>query len=298
MESPPSAASRLSDGSDATLEYMDGDTVAVRFPEGIPSSATLVRIYKSITGSETGYVQFIKEFPASSFAGGAEVQIAEKDENAGEEMPEIESPFADLTCIQNVPGSFYVGFSPTSPKTVCFSEVDMLYSWPVAYRYDISDNIVAIAVTSNTVFALTDGWPYVLSGTAPESMTVAKIAGPAACVSARSVTVYGNAVFFASNIGLMSIYNDADAGTVCKNITESIFTKEQWQALNPRSCLISQNDGALFLFFTLEDGTTRRNFIIDISERAPVVTTHDVPANCLAVDSGKGDLYFVSAYRG
>ena len=186
----------------------------------------------------------------------------------------------------------------SAPKTVCFSDIDLPYSWPIAYRYDVADNLVALAVTSNSVFALTDGWPYVLSGTAPESMSVAKLAGPAACVSPRGVCVYRNAVYYVSNVGLMTIYNSADAGTVCANLTDKIFTKDQWLALNPSSCIMGQFDGALRLFFRDAEGGARDGLVIDLLDGPAIaVTTHDEAARCLCTDNAADKLYYVREVR-
>lgn len=296
MESPVSEPSRNAgtpDPVDDDLQYLDGDRIDFAAIDDIPPLAVSIRVYKVVTGTQEGRVQFVAERDkdAASASGGFSVTV--KDENAGEVMPEIEAPPADLTCIHDVPGAFYCGFSPSAPKTVCFSDVDLLYSWPVAYRYDVADNLVALAVTSNSVFALTEGWPYVISGTAPESMSVAKLAGPAACVSARGVTVYRNAVYFVSNQGLMTIFNSADAGTVCQNLTDKIFTKDQWLALNPSSCVMGQHDGALFLYFTLADGT-HKGLTIDLMDDSRIaVTTHDEAATCLCVDVKEDKMYFV-----
>lgn len=295
MESPVSAPSKVyvegEEPLDDDLEYLDGDTVMFNGIADIPADAEKVRVYKVITGAETGRVQFIKEVVATAAQNPFSVRV--KDEDAGEVMPEIEAPPPDLQCICDVPGAFYCGFSPSSPKTVCFSDIDLIYSWPIAYRYDVADRIVALAVTSNSVFALTEGWPYVLSGTAPEAMSVAKLAGPAACVSARGVCVFRNAVYFVSNTGLMTIYNSSDAGTVCQNLTDKIFTKDQWLALNPSSCVMGQHDGALMLFFSLENGE-HKALTIDLMDNAAVaVSTHDEAAKCLCVDTKEDRLYFV-----
>lgn len=295
MESPVSEPSRNAGTPpvDDDLQYLDGDSIQFAAISDIPELAVSIRIYKVVAGAQEGHVQFVAErdTAAASASGGFTVTV--KDEDAGEIMPEIEAPPADLSCIHDVPGAFYVGFAPSLPKTVCFSDVDLLYSWPVAHRYDVGDNLVALAVTSNSVFALTEGWPYVLSGTAPESMSVAKLAGPAACVSARGVCVYRNAVYFVSNQGLMVITNSADAGTVCQNLTDKIFTKDQWLALNPSSCVMGQHDGALFLYFTLADGT-HKGLTIDLMDDMKIaVTTHDEAATCLCVDVKEDKMYFV-----
>ncbi len=301
MESPVSAQSQVYDADksewvDGDLEYLDGDKITVTdfgakadYPDAVK-----VRVYKVVTGMESESIQFIAEADAtldSTWNIGIGFKV--KDEDAGETMPEMEAPPSDLTCVLDVPGSFYCGFSASSPKTVCFSDVNLVYSWPLAYRYDVRDNVVALAVTSNSVFALTDGWPYVLNGTLPESMTVTKLAGPAACVSPRGVCVYKNAVYYASNAGLMCIYNDADAGTVCTNLTDKMFTKDQWLAMNPASCVMGQHDGALFLFFETAVGA-RHGLVIDLTEGAgAAVTTHDEMSKCLCVDDREDKMYYV-----
>lgn len=308
MESPVSEPSRNAGTPpvDDDLQYLDGDSIdfAAIGTADFPALATAIRVYKVVAGAQEGHIQFVVEKTRGEILDETQdppvpisFTVTVKDEDAGEIMPEIEAPPADLSCIHDVPGAFYCGFSPSMPKTVCFSDIDLLYSWPIAYRYDVADNLVALAVTSNSVFALTEGWPYVLSGTAPESMSVAKLAGPAACVSPRGVCVYRNAVYFVSNQGLMAIFNSADAGTVCQNLTDKIFTKDQWLALNPSSCVMGQHDGALFLYFTLADGT-HKGLTIDLMDDMKIaVTTHDEAATCLCVDVKEDKMYFVRERR-
>lgn len=284
------------------LEYNDGDGVSFlaltddEVPDGggtvnSPTAGYKRRIYKVVTGSESGEARFVAEFDADPW-GAKTVRV--KDADVGESMPLFEPVPYDLKNMTYVPGGFYVGFSPRHPKTVMFSEVGVPTSWPSAYRYDLRDNIVAIAVSTNTVFAVTDGFPCVLTGTAPESMTVSMLAGPAACVSRRSVCLYRNAACYASNVGICMVASTADDGTVVSNLTEKVFTKAQWQALNPSSCLMGQHDGALFCFFTLADAAkTRKGLVIDLLESADAVTTHDEESTCLCIDDATDDLYFV-----
>ena len=296
-ESPVSSPSLSMDAEkryvDEDLEYMDGDTISFEKIEDLPPEADRVRVYKVITGTEEGRIQFIKEFVAnkSIFEYGFAVKV--KDENAGELIPEIESPPEDLHCISAIAGDFYCGISKKYSRTVFFSDVGLLYSWPIAYRYDVKDNLVAVVTTGNTVFALTDSSAYILTGTVPESMTVTKLADSAACVSQKGVCVYRNAVYFASNAGLMTIISSSSSGTICENLTDKIFTKEQWQSFNPSSCVMGQFDGCLFLFFRKENGD-RVGLSIDLLENGSVaVTTHDEVAKCLCVDNVTDDMYFI-----
>lgn len=299
MESPVSEASLVKDDSgnrDEDLEYNDGDQVKIFIEELSADKGRVeqIRVYKVITGVEEGRVQFVAEFNGDDVvAANGYINIWVKDENAGEILTEIESPPEDLRCIRNVPGGFYCGISPSNPKTVFFSEVDLLYSWPMAYRYDVKDNVVALAVSGNTVYALTNGNPCILSGTSPESMTVTEMGTPAACVSPKGVCVCQNAVYFASNEGLMYI-GGSDAGTVCKNLTQRIFTRDQWEALNPKSCLIGQHGGVLHLFFASDDGEKHYGYVINLLESGKIaVTTHNEVAACLCEDDVTGKMYYI-----
>lgn len=298
-ESGLSPAAVYTGHSGDPLEINEGTKVEL---SGIvqPTGAAGFRVYMTRAGSggSGGYdtaadgIQFIYEIKAADIESN-KFSFNVYPSEAGEAEPGIEPIPSDMRGLAYVPGGFYAGFSPSAPKTVMFSEINMATSWPIAYRYDVKDNVVALAVTSNTVFALTDGWPWVLSGTAPESMTAAKLAGPAACVSPRGVCVYRNSVYYASNEGLMAIVNDANAGTVCVNVTQKIFTKDQWQEKNPSSCILAQHDGALHMFFKLADGTPDEGLVLDLNESADAVTTHDEAARCACVDNSTDTMYFV-----
>ena len=289
-ESPLSGASEL-------VELNDGMMVSFA-AQTLPREAVGLRIYASAAGTSeaTDGIQFFAEHMPGS--GSSAFSKAYNPAALGETEPGIESPPVDLCGVRFVAGGYYCGYSRSSPHTVMFSDIGIVTSWPIAYRYDIKDNIVALATTSNSVFALTDGWPWVLSGTAPESMSVTKLAGPAACVSARSVCVYRNSVYYASNEGLMVIANDANAGTVCANLTQKVFTKDQWLEKNPASCMMEQYDGALFLFFRDKNGRALPGLTIDLNESADAVTTHEEAARCLCVDNATDKMYFVREIGG
>lgn len=281
--------------SDQTLEYNNGNNVSFTFNDisTIPVGAVAVRIYKVVTGSETEQIQFIKEVTPLQARSGFSVKVL--DEDAGETIPQLESPAGDLIGITRVPGNYYAGYMRSSSKTVAFSEIDIPVSWPTDYHYDVSDNIVALAATVNSVFVLTDGKVYVMSGTAPESMTISKLSDSAACLSAKSVYAYQNAVYYASNDGLFMVYSDADYGMLCKNITEKMITRDQWQDYNPASCICQEQDGELHLFFEKMVGgaVVRKNLNINLAETTNAISTSDEVASCACKDERTGKMYYV-----
>lgn len=292
------------------LQYNDGDrvTIAALEESEVPNGGGTVdnpkpgykrRIYKVWVGNETASINFVTEFADAPWQ---EHTITIDDENNGEVLTELRSPPGDLTNMTFMPGDrgFYVGYSKSRPKTVMFSDIDIPVSWPIDFQYDIDENIVGLAVTANSVFVLTEGNPWVFSGTEPVSMTSVHLASSMSCVSERSICAYNNRVFFASNVGIGMIYNDATSGTVVTNLTEKIFTKEQWQAYNPSSCLMRIYDDALHLFFTIsgESGVSHKGLIIDMNENMDAVTTHSEEATCLCTDNKTDTLYYVRTQDG
>lgn len=270
-ESPHSPASD-------EIAYTDGQTVVLAASPKPDSQAWKRRVYKTITGIETEDNRFVAEFAGDDAWG--EKAIAVPDGDAGEEMPEVESPPVDLRDVLYVPGGFYVGRSDALPKTVMFSDPLMPYSWPTQYQYDIHDRIVGMATNKNTVFVMTDNRVWILRGNYPDTM-VSSALSPAACVSERSIVQYGNNVFFASNFGYCMVTNSATEGDVVANLTDKFFTKDQWLALNPGTCRACQVDGRILAFFTV--GGETRGYIFDVNESACMVTTHDETASAMCV---------------
>lgn len=300
-ESPISEPSLAKNGSsaDATfkrelLECNDGDTI--RFESvAVPIDAVAIRVYKNNVGTDgSSPLQFCFELSGASLVDarfGFTYEVSGMD--AGEVYPNIQSAPYGLTDVVMMDHGFYAGRVNSTPHTVYFSEIDNPTSWPVDYWLDVGDNIVRIAVVASTVYVLTDGNPYVISGTSPDSMTVARVGTAAACVSKNGVCVMENRLYFVSNRGVYVMGPDDAAGTVCKCVTEQFFTKEQWQELNPSSALLYGHDGSLFMFFTKADGKTHAGYIWDLADGTPVMTQHDEYATCMCTDDRTDDMYFV-----
>ena len=267
--------------------YNDGDTVTVA-EVSAPDGAVIRRIYKVVTGTATESIQFIAEQNKKGEDFGA-CTFRVKDEDAGEVMPSIVSPPEDLTWMSYIPGNFYVGVSAANKRTVMFSDVDRPTSWPDAYMYDIKDDFVGLAVCGNTVFVMTTGFPWAISGTAPESMSPAVMATAQGCVSDRSICVMEGVAFYASQDGICMLSAENATASV---ITEKYFSKREWNALNPSSCIMEAYDGALHAWFTLASGA-RAGYIIDIGEGVSAITTHDEQAKAVFYDVEGDALYYV-----
>lgn len=292
-ESPVSKSSFQGDpqtpGNDGSFEYSDGDTVIIGGLSTAPKEATLRRFYKVVTGTEGENIQFIGEQKKVG-TGFLDFVFSLKDEDAGEVIPMIEGMPKDLKWMSYTPGSFYVGLSTSLPRTIFFSDVNRPTSWPSFYQYDIRDNAVGLAVVGNTVVVMTKGYPWIVSGTAPDSMSPQKLASPQACVSPRSICTMMGAAFYASADGICMIAPGASDQAVV--ITEKYFDKRAWSALNPSSCVMTTYDNALHAWFTLPNGV-QRSYIIDIDEGVSAITTHDERAKAVTYDPETDALYFI-----
>ena len=269
-------------------QYTDGDEVDIA-ALAAPTGAVARRIYKVVSGTQTESIQFIVESSVSAFTFPAINNLAIKDEDAGEVLPQLVSPPDDLSWMTFVPGGYYVGYSPSKPRTVMFSDVNRPSSWPMDYQYDVHDDIVGLAVVGNTVYAFTKGYPEAFTGTAPESMSPSILSSPQACVSDKSICVLDSAAFYASEDGICMV--SPTTGTTVSVITEKYFSKREWEELNPSTCLLSTYDGALFAWFTLDSGV-RQGYIFDIKEGASALITHDEEAKALFYDVRSDSLYY------
>lgn len=256
----------------------------------IPDWVVARRLYMSVAGDEKDTVRFVCEQKITPGVAGAFEQkqrININDEDVAEEAPNITSTPADLVWMTQMPGNFYVGFLRSNPRCVCFSDVGLPTSFPDAYRYTIRDFAIGIAVAGNTAFVLTKGYPWALSGTAPEGMTAAQIVSEQACVSARSICTFEGKVYYASQDGICVLGEDSLTSTV---ITRAYWDKVSWSALNPESCVMAAYDNALLCWFTLVDGTSKM-YMIDFDMGGnPIITEHDYYANCVFVDVERDQL--------
>ena len=134
---------------------------------------------------------------------------------------------------------------------VCFSEAFVPYSWPIEYQLPTKHPIVGMGSFGNSLFVGTKGIPYLFTGTDPASMSPQELPGNQACVSARSIASFENGVLYASPDGICQ----ADYGGV-KVLTQGLFTKDDWIALNPSSIVGVMHHGVYYFLYDGRATTT------------------------------------------
>jgi hypothetical protein len=241
-ESAPSPAS-------VTIQRTDGIVVTVatatELSSGYDNADWVVqtkRIYRAVTGTTGTAFQFVAEIPLAQ----ATYDDTLSDSQTGDVLPSDNwaLPPSDLRGILALPNGIMVGFRRNQ---LCFSAQNQPHAWPVEYRLNTDTDIVGIGNVDNTVVIGTESFLYVATGNDPAAYSMSKFEVPYACSSKRSFAyLTGVGVVFAGPDGLMAC---AGPGQVRNLTDQTLFTRRQWQDLDPGSMLgVSHND-IYFLFF-------------------------------------------------
>ena len=143
-----------------------------------------------------------------------------------------------LTVIQNNILAGFVG------NTVYFSEPKIPHAWPKKYGIVLEHNIVGLSVISGSLVVLTDGYPYLISGSDPAAgMSVSKIDALFPCVAPRGIVKLANAVAYPTNDGI-AIYSPFGGSQL---VTKFNYNDDTWkQDLDPRTIIAGYYNEAYF----------------------------------------------------
>jgi len=252
QESAPSLPS-------ATLTRPDGVSVTVTTPVAPPSGVssdygiTTKRIYRAVTGSTGTAYQFVAEV-ALEKADYVDL-LPDSELGAVLDSDVWALPPDDLRGILALPNGVMAGFSKNQ---LCLSAQNYPHAWPIEYRLNTDTAIVTIGNVDNAVVIGTESHVYVAVGNDPAAYSMSKSEVPYACVSKRSLAyLTGVGVVFAGTDGLMAV---AGVGQI-RNLTESVFTLRQWQALVPSSITaVAHND---IYWMSYDTGATKGCYAID-----------------------------------
>ena len=190
-EGPPSPASTVVTTDDNRVIDLSGLETSTSKQNANFGSGAKKRIYRSNTGSNTTVFQFVAEVNMSTTI----YEDTSKNADLEEIIPStywIGPPDDDTTLYPDgpmkgltaLPNGVFAGFTG---KRICFSEPFLPHAWPVIYRITLEDNIVAIGAAGNGLIVTTEGRPYLVSGTDPQSMTAFRMEAAQACLSKKSL---------------------------------------------------------------------------------------------------------------
>lgn len=281
-ESAPSPVS-------GTILRPDGVTVTVTTPTAIPSGVSASygiatkRIYRSATGNTGTDFFFVAEIPLAT----ADYDDALSDAELGEALPSAlwALPPNDLEGILALPNGVMAGFSKNQ---LCLSAQNHPHAWPVEYRLNTDTDIIGIGNIDTTVVIGTESFVYIASGNDPAAYSMSKFEVPYACVSKRSFAyLTGIGVVFAGPDGLMAVTGPGQV----RNLTDSVFTRDQWQALNPSSIRGVAHNDIYWMFW--EAGSARGCYALDMKATGFGVVQMAFHACAAHVDPIEDKMYLV-----
>jgi len=296
-ESQPSEPTEL-------LEVDQNDTVNIARPTSSTGEAFATRnivkwrLYRTSTGSQLTTFQFVEEFDI-----GTATYIDEKnDEELGEVIPSVswnEPPYRSdeqsevwpkpvvgsnpyLRGMIGMPNGIMAGFID---NTVAFSEPYQPYAWPIEYQVVTEFPVVGLGVFGQTLFVGTTANPYFISGADSASMSAQKLDSNQSCASSDSIASVQGGVLYASPDGLCV----ADQRGV-KLVTDSLYTREDWSALNPSSMFAIEHENIYYLFF---NNGAKGCLTFDLNNQK--LGRADLQADAAYVDRMTDTLYLVNA---
>lgn len=234
----------------SSIDVYPGQGVALSALAAAPTGAYNIatkRIYRS---NGSGYL-FVAEIPVAQTTYTDTILT----ENLGEALPSAnyDMPPATLKGLVNMPNGMMAGFDG---KDVYFCEPYHPHAWPLKYVMTVDYDVVALGVTDTSLIVLTTGFPYLMQGSHPSVMSMVKADIPQSCVSKRSVAFIAGMVVYASPDGMFALGNGS------KNLTEHIFTHNEWRAtFNPASIHGYVYDEKYIGFYT--NGAVSGGFILD-----------------------------------
>jgi hypothetical protein len=220
----------------ATVQWSPGMTVTV---SGFSAPASgrgvnRLRIYRSQT-STTGITDlyFVAELPVATTSYVHDLATAPLQEPI--QSQDYDPAPAGLRGLTELPNGMMAAFDG---KSLRFCEPFRPHAWPLKYELPVNYAIIGLAAFGSTLAVLTNGTPYIVTGSAPENMTMERLETGLPCVSARGVVDLGYAAFYPSHDGLVQI---TPSGT--QIVSRGLFSEKEWKALSPETMFAARLDG-------------------------------------------------------
>ncbi|MCW2275146.1 hypothetical protein GJ654_10450 [Rhodoblastus acidophilus] len=177
-------------------------------------------------------------------------------------------------------------------KKVYFSEPYIPHAWPEKYVLTTNYNIVALGVFGQSIAVLTEGNPYVITGTTPDAMIMERLEVNYPCVAKRSVVDLGYSVAYASTDGLVVI-----SGQGAQLVSRKLINRDDWVKMAPASFICSQYDGRYMVNYDYvdHDGNEQKGLLsLDLSGEQPFISRLDLFSDFMFFEIGAGLLYLKS----
>lgn len=233
--------------SEPTAVFDVYDGITPRLTGFVDATATGVftthfRIYRLNAGNSGAEYQYVSEIQVTE--SPLQYDDLVTDDDLQEILPsEIwAAPSDELSGITATSHGLAFGFVDNE---IFPSEVFIPYSFPINYSMPVESDIIGLGYTGSMVIVLTETVPYMLIGSTPETLELTRLGYQQPCLSSRSIVNIPGGVVYASPDGLYMI-NESGVGA---NLTENIFKKTQWTALDLDNMIGVYYDYCYFAFF-------------------------------------------------
>ncbi len=249
-------------------------------------TAATQRIYRSQTGQTGTQLYFIAERGASTanFVDAVPVDAIQ------EPLPSLDwnAPPDGLKGGITLPNGMMAAFDG---KDVYFCEPYILHAWPEKYVLTVDYPIVGLGAYGNTLVVMTEGHPYIISGSAPESMSSEKLELNLPCINVLGIQDLGYAVAYPTHEGLVLVSNgSANVGSA------QLFSRDDWQRMLPRTMVSGQFNGRYLACYSYSDEAGNEysgTIIFDVTGSQPFIIRSDIAPDAFFYDMVAGELFFL-----
>ena len=191
-----------------------------------------------------------------------------------------------LTVVQN---NIMAGFDGND---VYFSEPNRFHAWPTKYKISLEYNVVGMVALGSDLLVMTEGYPYVISGSDPAILSTSRYSTNYPCLSKRSIVQTDVGVMYATHEGLALA---SFVGGV-QIATAPAHSPDTWNAaLDPStvvgafydSMYFGSHSGGGFLYRRSQDGQTPGDFV-----------DHNLTFTATWFDAQTGALYYTTGTDG
>lgn len=145
------------------------------------------------------------------------------------------------------------------------SKIGKPYAWPETATYALEYNVVGIAAIAGNALILTEGYPYILAGSDPEQMALARIDAFYPCLSSRSIVAMDYGIVYSTHDGL-AIYSPSVGARI---VTGALYNNDTWQTAFDPTTVVAAYYGANYFAshsggaFVFEQDAQAGGFFVD-----------------------------------
>lgn len=202
---------------------------------------------------------------------------------------EYDPPPIDLAGLIVLQNNIMVGFVGND---IYFSEPGKFHAWPEKYKISLEYSIIGLASLGSDLLVMTEGYPYVISGSDPSVLSTSRYSTNYPCLSKRSIVQTDVGVIYATHEGLALA---SSTGGV-QIVTVTAHSPDTWKAtLDPSSIVAVFYDSMYFASHTTGAFFYRRSQ----DQQSPGdIIDHDVTFSATWFDPLEGYLYYVTGLFG